>query len=115
MVVDSFALLFGQCQDDLREAVEDEDYRVIKNFLYKSILIIAKKRSVQLHGALSGQEEGAGAFNRLSVSEKAVLFLKHKMDFDTFEIGEIVKAQQNEVIALVHSAQNSLLEGLGWG
>lgn len=118
IVMDSFHLgkRDSEAKDLLDQLLEDPDSNALQ-FLYKKRLCkilyqMSLKRFFQLKDGLDVRPEES-AFNALDLEKKAVLFLKHKMNFDLEDVSSVVDQEANIVLSTLSAGRDELLANAG--
>ena len=90
---------------------EEVFWECLKKSLYQHIYRIAKRRFIQLANSLE-INENFSSFYKLKFDEKAVLYLKHVLNFDFDDIEEILQITNSEVLIHLNCARNHLMKNL---
>ncbi|HLE11377.1 MAG: hypothetical protein A2504_17155 [Bdellovibrionales bacterium RIFOXYD12_FULL_39_22] len=119
LVLDSVQVLLLDDNELIRACIEKDDFsssnpllKQVKNFLLKSIYNIASKRFSQIRSSIIVEGEHA-PFYALPFEEKAILFLKHKLNLNFSEIEEVTGLARVSVIEKLNSARSDLATNLG--
>ena len=88
------------------ETVEDPErklslMKVLRKSIMRAIYHMASKRSRQLETILMSGDNTPDVFFHLGISQRAVLYLKHKLNFDFAEIEHILGKASPEVIGIL--------------
>ena len=83
----------------------------IKNYLYKSMYELSKKRYNQIRTSLKAIEDSSGFFS-LDFDDKVCLFLKEKTDFELDKIEFILGQTRTEVLAHLYSARLKMVNNI---
>ncbi len=119
LVLDSVAVLLLDDNELIRDCVEKNNFteknpflKQIKIFLLKSIYKIASKRFSQIKSSMNFEGKYS-SFYKLGIEEKAILFLKHKLNLNFSEIEEVTEQERVKIIGKLNSARNNLSINLG--
>jgi len=118
IVIDCFQL--GKKDLEAKELLDEllmEPESFKRQFLYKKRLChllyqMSVKRFSQIRDGISvGPEESA--FNALDIKKRAVLYLKHKMNFSLSDISSVTSDEDNNTMSLLSAGRDELLVSAG--
>jgi DNA-directed RNA polymerase specialized sigma24 family protein len=84
--------------------------KVLRKSIMRAIFHMASKRSGQLESSLTTGDNTPDVFFHLALSQRAVLYLKHKLNFDFSEIEHILGKPSTEVMGILSQGRMRLAQ-----
>jgi DNA-directed RNA polymerase specialized sigma24 family protein len=84
--------------------------KVLRKSIMRAIFHMASKRASQLESTLFSRENTPDVFFHLAISQRAVLYLKHKLNFDFSEIEHILGKHSTEVMGILSQGRVRLAQ-----
>ena len=119
LVLDSTALLISEKAKEIKILLENsndytkrETLKFFKITLYQYVFRIAKKRIIHIKNSLTAPKDFS-TFYSLDIDDKSVLFLKHKVELDFYDIEEITQISKALIISKLSVARNTLANNFG--
>ena len=104
--------LIGKVSSVEYSEVEKIYFEKVRKFLYGQIFKIGKKRFFQVGIGLKAEGK-YDPFYKLTFNEKAILYLKQKMNFDFEELEEILGLTNVAIMTQLNSGRYNLMKKLG--
>lgn len=117
IIIDSEFLLLSEQKDEISLQLESGQdnagafLRYCRRFVFSSLFRIARKNNLYQRPFASKTEESA--FWTLSMDQRAVLCLRHKLKLSKDEITEILNLTSTEYFNLLNLARESILKTAG--
>ena len=85
----------------------------MEKVLFRNIFVLGSKRNQHLKNSRQSLEDKWQPYYSLSLSERAILYLKHHTQFDYDAIEEIVNLFRHELISTLITGRQKLMENMG--
>jgi len=117
LLLDALSIFVASEKDLILEFETTEDpgrklslMKVLRKSIMRAVYHMAAKRSRQLQSTLSPHENTSDVFFHLGISQRAVLYLKHKLNFDFSEIEHILGKASPEVMGILSQGRVRLAQ-----
>lgn len=113
IVIDAIQALLLDKKDSIGDFLDCVSKMDMEKILFRNIFVLATKRNQNIKQSRLSVEDKWQPYYSLSLSERAILYLKHHTSFDYDTIEEIVNLFRHELISTLITGRQKLMENMG--